>query len=162
MTTKKIVVLSTTSSIVVGLILIVLFIYGVTLRNYPGTPEGVLIEDSKRSENLLPITVVDYGSELLGFQYATKHSSRGLIASKIKPVRLLGVTRYGFGTARPGCYYWQVDASGYELRQAQLADRKIIYGLANEDGKSKIPIDICDVIELDVSGQTYYFFYEKP
>ena len=149
---------------------IVWFIYQVTFGTHPATPEGVLINDSKISADLLPIIVVHYETDIVGFQYFARRSAylppakngRGIRASRIEPINFFGITRYRFGTAKPGLFYWQVDDSTFEQRQAQLTDRTVIYGVATETGKSQIPIDICEVIELDVDGQIYFFFYERP
>lgn len=58
--------------------------------------------------------------------------------------------------------YYQVDMSNYEERNEHLLDRKVIYGLANDEGKKQIRTNICNIIELDIEGSTYWFFYERP
>lgn len=157
------------SYIIVALLIIVanvLLFYNNTFGKYPATPEEWLIRDTDRNNNVKAIITVNYETDILGFSYITKHGDEkqryGIQVQKIEQVNILGVKRYKPGVGSANCYYSQVDENNYEERYEQLLERKIMYGLADDIGRSRIPTDICNVFEFDVEGKTYWFFYERP
>lgn len=133
---------------------------------FASTPEEWLEKESGKHNGVSAIVAVDYGNEVLGFQSIASHrrgtKMNGVQVSTIRKYTDFGMMKsYKLADKNKELIYEDVDVSNYEERYRELPNRTIVYGIANDIGKSQILVDTCNIVELNVKEKTYWFFYER-